>query len=221
MIVIDDPEIRQRLIKSVDRYTAIYRKGCTRPESVTWTDYGNNQQFLARAAVMVPNLSLSIPNELKHDRPEDYYQNTTTVEWPLGPSGERFAIFGTVVPAAVFKAGSHVDTAKAFVRFLVAEGWLAHYLDFSAERFLPAMPALVNQPFWLDARDPHQMASAMQMSSRSLAHNYAAASGDWRHQLVTQENVWAKAIHRVVADGISPEQAVDEAIMRIKQILSQ
>ena len=36
-----------------------------------------------------------------------------------------------------------------------------------------------------------------------------------------QEYVWATAIHRVAAEGISPEQAVDEAIARIKQILSE
>jgi hypothetical protein len=35
------------------------------------------------------------------------------------------------------------------------------------------------------------------------------------------DNVWANAIYRVAADGISPEQAVDEAISRIKQILSE
>ena len=35
------------------------------------------------------------------------------------------------------------------------------------------------------------------------------------------ESVWGKAVHRVVAEGISPEQAVDEAIARIKQILSE
>jgi hypothetical protein len=29
------------------------------------------------------------------------------------------------------------------------------------------------------------------------------------------------AIHRVVTEGISPEQAVDKAIARIKQILSE
>jgi multiple sugar transport system substrate-binding protein len=33
--------------------------------------------------------------------------------------------------------------------------------------------------------------------------------------------VWGKAIHRVVAEGISPEQAVDEAIARIKEILAE
>jgi multiple sugar transport system substrate-binding protein len=35
------------------------------------------------------------------------------------------------------------------------------------------------------------------------------------------ENVWGNAVHRVVADGITPEQAVDEAIARIKQILTE
>ena len=43
----------------------------------------------------------------------------------------------------------------------------------------------------------------------------------WRHGWMWQEGVWPKAIHRVAADGISPEQAVDEAIARIKQILSE
>jgi multiple sugar transport system substrate-binding protein len=222
-LVIDDPEIRRKLIAAIDSYTAIYRKGCTPPDSVTWTDYGNNEKFLAQTVVMTPNVSLSIPNALRHDRPEDYYKNTQTIDWPLGPHGERFPIVGTVESAVVFKEGPNVALAKEFVRFLMAEGWLAHYLDFSAQRFLPAMSKLLDQPFWLDPSDPHQMASVMQMSSRSLAHEkaYAEISGNWRHQLVNQEHVWATAIHRVVTEGISPEQAVDDAIARIKQILGE
>jgi multiple sugar transport system substrate-binding protein len=39
--------------------------------------------------------------------------------------------------------------------------------------------------------------------------------------VVNGELVWANAVHRVAAEGISPEQAVDEAIARIKQILSE
>jgi multiple sugar transport system substrate-binding protein len=45
--------------------------------------------------------------------------------------------------------------------------------------------------------------------------------GNWRHDVVWQEFTWAKAIHRVAAEGVSPEQAVDEAIARIKQILAE
>jgi multiple sugar transport system substrate-binding protein len=65
------------------------------------------------------------------------------------------------------------------------------------------------------------MAAVMQVASRPLAHDYRAASGNWRHDLVSQQNVWGNAIHRVAAEGISPQQAVDEAIARIKQILSE
>jgi multiple sugar transport system substrate-binding protein len=197
-LVIDEPEIRRKLVEAMDSYTAIYRKGCTPPNSVTWSDYDNNKAFLAQAVVMTANVSLSIPNALKRERPDDYYKKTATIEWPLA-------------------------VAEEFVRFLVAEGWLAHYLDFSAERYLPAMSTLINQPFWLDPSDPHRMASVMQVNSRSLAHEYgyAAISGDWRYQLVNEEYIWGNAVHRVVSDGISPEQAVDEAIARIKQILSE
>ncbi len=64
-LVIDDPEIRQRLVKAIDSYTAVYRKGCTPPDSLTWDDGGNNEAFLAQTVVMTTNQSLSIPNALK------------------------------------------------------------------------------------------------------------------------------------------------------------
>jgi multiple sugar transport system substrate-binding protein len=220
-LVIDQPEIRQALITALDSYTAIYRKGCTPPDSVTWGDRGNNERFLAQAVVMTPNLSLSIPNALKRERPDDYYKNTATIEWPLGPSGESFPIITDIHFALVFSDGANVATAKDFVRFLVAEGWLGHYLNFSGERMLPSMPGLFEQPFWLDPSDPHRMAAVMQAASRGAAYDYTTVSGDLRHQRVWNERIWAKAVHRVAAEGISPEQAVDDAFARIKEILSE
>jgi multiple sugar transport system substrate-binding protein len=62
------------------------------------------------------------------------------------------------------------------------------------------------------------MAAVMQTTSRPT-HYYATS--DRRYELVWKELIWAKAVHRVAADGISPEQAVDEAIARIKQILAE
>jgi multiple sugar transport system substrate-binding protein len=220
-LVIDDPEIRRKLVEVIAGYTGIYKRDCTPPGSVNWGNTGNNQAFLTQTVVMTANDTLSIPNALKHERPDDYYQNSATIEWPLGPDGEPFPIMGNIYPAVVFKSGANAAAAQAFVRFLLAEGWLAHYLDFSGERMLPPISALSEHPFWLDPSDRHRMASAMQLESRPLAHNHAAASGDWRHDLAEQEYVWAKAINRVVTEGISPAQAVDEAIARIKEILSE
>ena len=114
-LVIDDPEIRRRLVKAMDSYTALYRKGCTPPGSVTWGDIDNNKAFLAQAVVMTANDTLSIPNALKSERPDDYYKNTATIEWPLGRGGEPFPIMGYVFPAVVFRDGGNLATAKAFV----------------------------------------------------------------------------------------------------------
>jgi multiple sugar transport system substrate-binding protein len=219
-LVIDDPKIRQGLVNAMDNYTAIYRKGCTPPDAVNWGPYDNNERFLAHAVVMTPNDTLSIPNSVKREHPDDYYKNLATIEWPLGLRNEPFRIVGFVLPAVVFKT-KHLATAKEFVRFLVGEGWLVHYLDFSGQRLLPPMSKLLDQPFWLDHSDPHLMAAVMQIMTRPMTHNYATASGNWRHELVEQEYLWQKAVHRVAAEGVSPEQAVDEAITRIKEILAE
>jgi hypothetical protein len=61
----------------------------------------------------------------------------------------------------------------------------------------------------------------MQVSLGAPNYDYTVALGDWRHDTIWQEFTWGKAVHRVAADGISPEQAVDEAIARIKEILSE
>jgi multiple sugar transport system substrate-binding protein len=221
-LVIDRPEIRQGLVEAMDSYTGIYRGGCIPPDAVTWTDSDNNRRFHDQSLIMTLNPTLSIPNALRRERPDDYFENVATIEWPVGPSGEAFPIVGYVASAVVFREGANVAAAEEFVRFLVAEGWLMHYLNLSAERLLPAIPALLDQPFWLDPSDPHRMAAVMQVASRPLVHDYAVASGDRRYDRIRyHESVWAKAIHRVAADGISPEQAVDEAIARIKEILAE
>jgi multiple sugar transport system substrate-binding protein len=221
-LVIDQPSTRDRLVKVLDSYTAIYRKGCTPPEAVDWDNSGNNKAFLAQTVVMTVNQTLSIPGALRTSRPEDYYKNAITIEWPSGAYGQPLAIYTVHNTAVVFREGGHVVAAKEFVHFLVGEGWLAHWLDFEGDRFLPPMPALLDSPFWLDSGDPHRMRSAIQFLTRPHDDkDYAVMSGEWRHNRVGEEQVWQKAVHRIVADGLSPEQAVDEAIARIHQILSE
>jgi multiple sugar transport system substrate-binding protein len=220
-LVIDDPSIRRKIIAAIDSYTAFYRKGCTPPDGVNWSAGDrNNKAFLAQNVVMTENESLSIPNALKHERPDAYDKDLATIEWPLGRSGGTFPLIGDVVPAVVFKEGADAAAAEAFVRFLIGEGWLAHYLSSAGERMLPPLQKLSSQPFWLDPSDPHRMAGVMQVSLRPIQYHYALA-GDWRHARVWEEYTWARAIHRVAAEGISPEQAADEAIARVKQLLGE
>jgi multiple sugar transport system substrate-binding protein len=61
------------MVQALDSYTAIWRKGCTPPDSVDWTATGNNQAFLEQRVVMTINITLSIPNQLEETRPGDYH----------------------------------------------------------------------------------------------------------------------------------------------------
>ena len=92
-LVIDDPEVRRRLIKAVDSYTAIYRKGCTPPDSVDWTTSGNNNNALPGAG----RHDDAEPDALDRQRAqaraaEDYYKNTATIDWPAGADGQPLVI---------------------------------------------------------------------------------------------------------------------------------
>jgi multiple sugar transport system substrate-binding protein len=218
---VDDPAVRAGMIKAMTAYTEIWRKGCTPPDSVNWTNLGNNKAFLAQAVVMTANTTLSIPGALRTARPDDYYKNAATINWPNAVDGQPLVIVGYFVEGLVFKAGGNPALAEDFVRFLAEEGWLAHWLDFAGERYLPPMRKLVEQPFWLDPRDPHRMRAAIQILTQPHLMNTGIRDHEWQSVQIWQENVWGKAVHRVVADGISPEQAVDEAIARIKQILAE
>jgi multiple sugar transport system substrate-binding protein len=81
---------------------------------------------------------------------------------------------------------------------------------------------LVEAPFWLDASDPHRMRAAIQtLTWRHQFNDAGVRDNESRSTRIWQENVWGKAVRRVVTDGISPAQAVDEAVARIKQILHE
>ena len=221
-LTVDDPEVRSKLIRALDSYTSIYRKGCTPPDATSWGNVGNNKAFIERRVVMTVNGTLSIPNALKASHPDDYHKNTATIAWPNDVRGQPLAIGLGMVRAAVFRNGQHVDLARDFVRFLVEDGWLAQYVNLTDERNLPPISKLMDQPFWLDPSDPHRMAAAMQGLTKPMGNiAYVAQAANWRLVKVWQDRTWQKAVHRAAADGISPEQAVDEAIARIKEILSE
>jgi multiple sugar transport system substrate-binding protein len=217
----DHPGVRAGMVQALSDYTGIWRKGCTPPDSVSWAGRGNNDAFVAQSVVMTANGTLSIPNALRHERPEDYYENVVTIDWPEDANGQPLVIVGFMYRAVVFRAGDNPALAQDFVGFLGEEGWLAHWLTFEGDRFLPPMRKLVEQPFWLDPTDPHRLRAAVQILTRPHLIYMDLRENEWRSSRIWRENVWAKAVHRVAAEGISPEQGVDEAIARIKEILSE
>jgi multiple sugar transport system substrate-binding protein len=107
-----DPVVGAGLVKALDAYTAIWRKGCIPPDALDWNSSDNNKAFLAQRVVMTPNVSLSIPSGLRRTRPEDYQRNAATIDWPDGASGRPLILEGFVQRAVIFKAGGHTALAQ-------------------------------------------------------------------------------------------------------------
>ena len=217
---IDDPAVHAGMVKALETYTVIWRKGCTPPDSTSWANVDNNKAFLAQTVVLTANPTLSIPSALRAASPDDYPRNAVTIEWTADANGRPLVILGNIARAVVFKAGGNPALAGDFVRFLAEEGWLAHWLTLAGDRFLPPMRKLVEQPFWLDPTDPHRMRSAIQILTQTHLLDVYVQDHERQSGPIWQ-NSWSIAVQRVAADGITPEQAVDEAIARIKEILAE
>jgi multiple sugar transport system substrate-binding protein len=217
-LLLDDPAIRDNVVEVLADYTAVWSKGCTPPDSAEWTNIDNNKNFHDQRVAMTINSTLSISNALRAKRPDDYYENTVTIQWPNGPDGKPFPIEIGFIRAVVFKDAKNVEGAKDFLRYLLSEGRLGAYLEASLGRGLPTMPALLDAPFWQDPKDPHRTAAASQLR-QPVAPSYPNLNP--KYGQVDEEAVWEEAVHRIVADGLTPEQAADEAIARVKQIMAK
>jgi multiple sugar transport system substrate-binding protein len=217
-LTIDEPVVRERLIRALQSYTDLYLKGCVPPDATTWSDVDNNKKFLEQRVVMTANGTLSIVAALKNSRPDDYTNNAMTITWPADPDGNIFPIEPDVPQLVVFKQAPHPDAAQEFLTYLLSEGRLDAHLRRTG-RFAPVTRTEFESPFWQQSGDPHLTVSITQLREREPAYTYVSASGNPNHSRVTAENVWAKAVARVVADKASAEEAVDEAILRIKQIV--
>ncbi|MEH2302012.1 hypothetical protein [Nostoc sp.] len=74
-------------------------------------------------------------------------------------------------------------------------------------------------PFWTNPADPHISTAAKTLIEGSTRPFYIVQNP--AYSLVLKDNVWGKALNRIVVEQISPEQAADQAIARIKQIFDQ
>src|SRR5262249_6396950 len=131
--------------------------------------------------------------------------------------GNDYVLDGGFADVFAFK-GPNAERAKDFMRFLLNGDRLGTYLEASLGRSLPTLMRLLNRPFWQDPNDPH-MTQATILLSEGLTPCLPCRNPKWGK--VSEEAVIEKAVQRVDVDKVSPTEAADEAIARMKEILSQ
>lgn len=227
-IVLDDPKNKAAMVKAVQAYANIFQRGCTPPSSVNWLDPDNNVAFHNRTTVATHNATISIAGKHMDDMnnaaltaeqraaaKKNYEDNIRTAEFPTKPDGSRMTNLAAVKTAVIFSDAKNKKRAKEFMAFFMKDENLRPFVEGSAGRWVPTTLAGIEAPFWSDGKDPHRAVVYKQYKDGTVPFQFVY---NYNFTTVNAENVWAKAVNRVVQDKIAPEKAVEEMIVRIKQI---
>ncbi|HVZ46662.1 MAG TPA: ABC transporter substrate-binding protein [Ramlibacter sp.] len=225
-LLVDDPSVREGLINALNDYTSVYTKGCTPPSSTTWKDPDNNNAFHNRTIILTHNATISIAAKWLDDMnnaalsadqraqaKKNYEQNIATAGFPSKPDGSKMVYRAAVKTGVIFKDAKHKDLAKQFVAFMVDEANLTPYVEGSLGRWFPVTKAAQQSAFWKS--DPHRLAVYNQFMAGTTPFEFTK---NYKFTVLNNENVWAKAMNRVLSEKWPVDKAVDEMIARIKQV---
>lgn len=227
-LLVDDPKVRAGLIAAMNDYTAVYAKGCTPPSSTAWKDPDNNNAFHNRTTVLTHNATISIAAKWLDDSnnpalteaqraqaKKNYTELIATAGFPNKPDGSKFTYRAAVKTGVVFAQAKNKDAAKKFVAFLLEDANLTPYVEGSLGRWYPVTKAGQASKFWTS--DPHRLIVHNQFQAGTVPFEFTK---NFRFTQLNMENVWAKAMNRVLSEKWTTERAVDEMIGRIKQVAS-
>jgi len=225
-LLVDDPKVRQGLINALTDYTMPYTKGCTPPSSTSWKDPDNNVAFHNKTTIMTHNATISIAAKWLDDAnnatltPEqraqakkNYDELIATAGFPNKPDGTKMVYRAAVKTGVIFTNAKNKKRAKEFVAFIMQEENLTPYVEGALGRWYPVMKAAAERPFWKE--DRHRTAVYNQFHAGTVTFEFTK---NWKFTIVNNENVWAKAMNRVVNEKVPVDKAVDEMIVRIKAV---
>ncbi|HQS13827.1 ABC transporter substrate-binding protein [Reyranella sp.] len=225
-LLVDDPKVREGLIAALRDYTDVYAKGCSPPSSTGWMDGDSEAAFNDRTTILTHDYSIAAaakwlddannPNRTPEERTAGrraYDELIATAGLPRKPDGTPMVYRTIVKVGVIFRDSKNKKRAREFLRVLLEEENLRPYVEAGLGRWFPVTKAAQESPFW--KADKHRRAVYDQFKTSPQPSEFAK---NWKFALLDAENVWAKAMNRVVTDKVTVEKAVDELIARIKEI---
>jgi multiple sugar transport system substrate-binding protein len=225
-LLVDDPKVKAGLVGALADYTGVYMKGCTPPSSISWKDPDNNVAFDHKATLMTQNTTIAIAAKWLDDANNEtlasdqraqartnYYELIGTAGFPDKPDGSKMVYRAAVKTGVIFERARNKKRAKEFVAFLLQEENLTPYVEGALGRWYPVTKAAAERPFW--KADRHREAVYNQFHAGTVTFEFTK---NYKFTILNNENVWSKAMNRVVNEKVPVDRAVDEMIVRIKQV---
>jgi multiple sugar transport system substrate-binding protein len=225
-LLVDDPKVKQGLIGALKDYTDIYANGCAPPSSTSWKDPDNNVAVHNKTMVLTHNATISIAAkwlddanneqnsaEQRAQARKNYDTLIATAGFPNKPDGTPMGYRTAVKVGVIFGEAKNKARAREFVRFLLQEENLTPYVEGALGRWFPVTKLGQQRPFW--QQDRHRKSVFDQYAAGTVTFEFTR---NYKFTILNNENVWAKAMNRVVSEKVPVDKAVDELIVRIKQV---
>ena len=225
-LLVDDPKVKAGLISALTDYTQPYLNGCVPPSATSWKDPDNNVAFHNKTIVLTHNATISIPakwlddsknatltDEQRAQAKKNYDELIITSGFPDKPDGSKMVYRAAVKTGVIFSDSKNKARAKEFVSFLLQDENLTPYVEGALGRWFPVMKSAQQSPFWQE--DHHRKSVYDQFTAGTVNFEFTK---NYKFTILNNENVWAKAMNRIVNDKLPVDQAVDELIARIKAV---
>src|SRR5215469_7461606 len=215
---LDDPKVKEAAIKALTYPTTAYKEGFVPPGAINWNDADDNNAFHAKTIVM--DLDGTISTEIAVIHKEEDYNGIVTMGLPLSNDGKPVASLAGIQYGCIPKGAKNVAVTKDFLKYLIKPKVVNERLKAGLGRFLPAMPSVVNDdPFWLDAKDPHVVSYVQQGVRGPTVPNFWVFNPAVAQ--VQNEHVWSVGWVDIMRDGMAPEKAAEKAFKRIEEIFAK
>lgn len=217
-LLVDEPATRAGMIKALDDFARHYMARDVPTGAINWKDSDNNTAMTNRQVVMTANPTLSIPGFFA-GKNDDYYKTTLkTLRWPKGPDGKDVPLSVSVHLGFVPKDAKAPALAKDFVAFFLQPENLDRFVIASKGAFFPVRTAALSNEYFTK-EDPHRSAVFRNfVDSPTLPYDWV-----YNRKMIQAftENVWGRALGRIITDRWETGRAVDEMFARLKQLDAQ
>lgn len=215
---LDDPRVREAVIKALTYPTTAYKEGFVPPSAVNWNDADDNNAFHAKQIVMDLDGTISTEVALIHN--EQDYRDIVTMGLPLDNDGKPVPSQTTYGLGLVPKGAKNPVVAKDFLKYLIQPAVSNAYLKAGLGRSIPAMLSIAkDDPWWLDPADPHRAAYVRQGLLGPTIPSFWVYNPAYAQ--VQNEHVWSIAWADIMTGGMTPQLAADKAFKRIQEIFER
>lgn len=214
-----DPQVREAVIKAVERLSSLYKDGFIPPSSINWNDADDNNAFHSKLCVMDFDGTLSTELGMLSKQKAEY-NDVITMAPPKHNDGSVMPCGYGVNCLMVPKGAKNVAVAKEIAKFMSQAEINGKFLKGGLGRWLPVYPELVKDSWWTDTSlDSHRKPYVDQAyGGRELVPFYYVYNPAWAQ--VRSEHPFNVAMHDVSTSGGKATEAVDKAFKRINEIFA-